>query len=60
VLRRLQRLFQHGYLERPRCQIDYYQSGSRRIACGLGNKGAAWLKRAVYFFQRSVSRQHRQ
>ncbi len=47
VLRRLQRLFHHGYLERPRCQIDYYQSGSRRIAYGLGSKGAAWLKREL-------------
>ncbi len=46
VLRRLQRLYHHGYLERPRSQIDYYhKSGSRRIAYGLGNKGAAWLKR---------------
>ena len=44
VLRRLQRLFHHGYLERPRSQIDYFHSGSRRIAYGLGNKGAAWLK----------------
>jgi DNA-binding Lrp family transcriptional regulator len=47
VLRRLQRLFHHGFLERPWCQIDYYQSGSRRIAYGLGNKGAAWLKREL-------------
>ena len=47
VLRRLQRLYHHGYLERPRCQIDYYQSGSRRMAYGLGNKGAAWLKREL-------------
>ena len=47
MLRRLQRLYHHGYLERPRCQIDYYQSGSRRIAYGLGNKGAAWLKREL-------------
>jgi DNA-binding Lrp family transcriptional regulator len=47
TLRRLQRLFHHGYLERPRSQIDYYQSGSRRIAYGLGNKGAAWLKREL-------------
>jgi DNA-binding Lrp family transcriptional regulator len=45
MLRRLQRLYHHGYLERPRCQLDYYQSGSRRIAYGLGNKGAAWVKR---------------
>lgn len=53
VLRRLQRLFHHGYLERPSCQIDYYQSGSRRIAYGLGNKGAAWLKRelSLHFHQ---------
>ena len=47
MLRRLQRLYHHGYLERPRCQIDYYQSGSRRIAYGIGNKGAAWLKREL-------------
>jgi hypothetical protein len=47
VLRRLQRLFHHGYLERPRCQIDYYQSGSRRMAYGLGYKGAGWLKREL-------------
>lgn len=47
VLRRLQLLYHHGYLERPRCQIDHHQSGSRRMAYGLGNKGAAWLKRAL-------------
>jgi DNA-binding Lrp family transcriptional regulator len=47
VLRRLQRLFHHGYLERPSCQIDYYQRGSRRIVYGLGYKGAAWLKREL-------------
>lgn len=47
VLRRLQRLFHHGYLERPPSQIDYFQSGSRRIAYGLGNKGAAWLKHTL-------------
>lgn len=46
VLRRLQRLYHHGYLERPRAQIDYFRrGGSRAIAYGLGNKGAAWLKR---------------
>lgn len=49
MLRRLQRLYHHGYLERPRCQIDYYQGGSRRMAYGLGNKGAAWLKRELAF-----------
>ena len=47
ILRRLQRLYHHGYLERPHSQIDYYHSGSRRIAYGLGNKGAAWVKREL-------------
>ena len=45
VLRRLQLLYHHGYLERPRAQIDYFhRGGSRAIAYGLGNKGAAQLK----------------
>ena len=48
VLRRLQSLYHHGYLERPRAQIDYFhQGGSRAIAYGLGNKGAAFLKREL-------------
>ncbi len=46
LLRRLRLLYHHGYLERPRAQIDYYhQGGSRRMVYGLGNKGAALLKR---------------
>jgi hypothetical protein len=45
VLRRLQLLFHHGYLVRPRAQIDYYhRGGSRRMAYGLGNEGARLLK----------------
>jgi DNA-binding Lrp family transcriptional regulator len=48
VLRRLQLLYHHGYLERPRAQIDYYhQGGSKRIVYGLGTKGAALLKREL-------------
>jgi len=43
VLRRLQLLFQHGYLDRPRAQIDYYRRGSQPITYGLGNKGAQEL-----------------
>lgn len=40
VLRRLQLLYHHGYLERPRAQIDsYHKGGSRHIAYGVGNKG---------------------
>lgn len=46
LLRRLQLLYHHGYLERPRAQIDYYRhGGSRHIVYGLGNKGAALLRR---------------
>jgi hypothetical protein len=45
VLRRLQLLYHHGYLERPRAQIQYYErGGSKSIAYGLGNKGGALLK----------------
>lgn len=44
TLRRLQRLYHHSYLDRPRCQIDPYQSGSQPMVYGLGNKGAAWIK----------------
>lgn len=47
VLRRLQKLYHHGYLERPACQLDYYQrAGSRCIAYGLGSRGASYLRRA--------------
>lgn len=46
VARRLQTLYHHGFLERPRAQIDYYyRGGSRHIVYGLGNKGLAVLKR---------------
>ena len=45
VVRRLQLLFHHGYLERPRAQIQYYErGGSRTIAYGLGSKGGALLR----------------
>jgi DNA-binding MarR family transcriptional regulator len=47
ILRRLQLLYHHGYVERPRCQLDYYyRGGSRQIVYGLGDKGAAALKQA--------------
>ena len=39
ILRRLQLLYHHGYLERPRAQLDYFhRSGSEPIVYGLGNK----------------------
>jgi hypothetical protein len=45
LLRRLQLLYHHGFLERPRCQIDYYHhGGSRHLVYGIGNKGAVLLK----------------
>ena len=43
--RRLQLLFHHGYLERPRAQLQYYErSGSQTIAYGLGNKIGSLLQ----------------
>ena len=48
LLRRLQLLYHHGFLERPRAQLDYYhQGGSRHIVYGIGNKGAAVLQREL-------------
>lgn len=45
VLRRLQLLFHHGYLERPRAQLQYYERiGSRPMVYGLGSKGGKLLK----------------
>jgi len=46
ILRRLNLLYHHGYLERPRCQIDYYYAGgSRSMVYGLGKRGFAMLHR---------------
>lgn len=46
LLRRLQRLFHHGFLERPRAQIDYFhRGGSQRIVYGVGSHGARLLQR---------------
>jgi len=47
VLRRLKLLYHHGYLERPRVQLQYYdQPGTRPIVYGLGTKGGRLLKQA--------------
>jgi Replication-relaxation len=44
LLRRLQLLFHHGYLDRPRSQLAYFhQGGSESIVYGLGTKGAKLL-----------------
>lgn len=45
ILRRLKLLYHHGYLERPRAQIDnYHQPGSRHIVYGLGDHGGELLQ----------------
>lgn len=44
LLRRLQALYHHGYLDRPRIQIDYYRAGSRPIVYGIGRRGIAFLR----------------
>ena len=47
TLRRLQRLYHHGYLDRPRCQIDHFhQLGTRPLVYGLGSIGARMLRTA--------------
>ena len=44
VRRRLQLLFHHGYLDRPREQLDYHgEAGKKPYAYALGNKGADLL-----------------
>jgi hypothetical protein len=45
VLRRLKLLYHHGYLIRPRSQIEFYHYGGRReIVYGIGSNGASLLK----------------
>ena len=45
ILRRLQSLYHHGYLDRPRSQIDYFhRGGSHQMVYGIGNKGATLLR----------------
>lgn len=44
TIRRLQLLYHHQMLDRPREQIEYYQKlGSKPMVYGLGNKGADLL-----------------
>ena len=46
LLRRLQRLFHHGYLDRPKTQLDYFHAGgSKPMVYGLGRRGAGRLRR---------------
>ncbi len=56
ILRRLQSLYHHGYLERPRAQIDYYhRGGSRHIVYGLGNEGGLLLEQEFGVTLRELS-----
>jgi len=56
ILRRLKLLYHHGYLERPRSQLDYYHhGGSRQFVYGLGNKGGGLLKQELGHAFGSVS-----
>ena len=47
ILRRLQALYHHGWLDRPQCQIDFFHrgGGSKPMAYGLGSRGAAFMRR---------------
>ena len=48
VVRRLKLLYHHGYLERPRAQLEYYgRGGSRSMVYGLSNKGAKLLEKEL-------------
>src|ERR1051326_8258013 len=45
ILRRLQLLFHHGYVDRPRSQIEYfYKDGSRPFAYSLSPSGIAIVR----------------
>jgi hypothetical protein len=56
LLRRLQLLYHHGYLERPRAQIDYYHhGGTRSLVYGLGNKGGTFVQRELGVARRKLS-----
>lgn len=44
LLRRLQRLYHHGYLDRPRAQIERYTAGSKAMVYGVGPKGIRFLE----------------
>jgi len=46
ILRRLQLLYQHSYLERPRAQLEYFGAGgSCPIVYGMSKKGAQLLQK---------------
>jgi hypothetical protein len=45
ILRRLQILYHSGYLDRPKCQLDFYhRARTRPMVYGLGSRGAGTLR----------------
>lgn len=54
VLRRLQRLYHHGYLDRPRCQIERYAAGSKAMVYGVGARGVKLLEDRLGIPRRKV------
>ncbi len=57
VLRRLQRLFHHGYVTRPRCQLNFFsRSGNAPIAYGISSKGVRELHALAPELDRKDSR----
>jgi hypothetical protein len=44
ILRRLQLLFHHGFLDRPAMQLDWYSRGSEPMVYALGRRGAQVLE----------------
>jgi len=54
VLRRLHRLFHHGYLDRPRAQIEHYRNGSQAMVYGIGHRGVKFLEQWLAVPQRKV------
>lgn len=54
LLRRLQRLFHHGFLDRPGAQIDYYRRGSQTMVYGVGNQGVKLLEEKFSIPRRKV------
>jgi DNA-binding Lrp family transcriptional regulator len=59
---RLNGLFHHGYIDRPRAQLDYYPTaGSAPIAYALADRAARLLKRdGIAFANLEWSRQNRE
>jgi hypothetical protein len=54
VLRRLHRLFHHGYLDRPRAQIERYRNGSQAMVYGIGHRGVKLLEQLLAVPQRKL------